>query len=237
MDYFNRLLILPLGSYEYHGHELPPDTDTIIANNIAKTLAAKQQKDFNGKVSLLPALSYGLSLEHSGSPNTCFVSHTTYYNFMMDLLRSMADTKTLITIVNGHGGNFHTLAALEAEFNSTHSDCKIFTPRLYRPAPIFDLCNELFGELDPHAGSVEASLVAFYEQRPAQEYTVTLPKMLRGSMRFFRTSEVAPHGVIKRIPNVIADPVKGSMVHEAIVKELSESVLTLLDDLSTVLSE
>lgn len=31
---FKNIFILPMGSYEYHGTELPADTDTIIANQM-----------------------------------------------------------------------------------------------------------------------------------------------------------------------------------------------------------
>lgn len=235
IPYFSRILILPLGSFEYHGTQLPPDTDSIIANAIASSLAERLEKDFSGQVMSLPALHYGLSSEHNGMPNTAFVSHITYYNFLTEVLTSLAAARDFITVVNGHGGNAYTLAALEADFNCTYKNRKVFVPRLYYPVPVRDLCNELFGNLDVHAGSVEASLIACYLQQPARQYTVPLSKRMRGSLRFFRMSELTPHGVIQQLPTVIADPQKGSMVHEAIVRELSESVLTLIAEMNSVL--
>lgn len=236
MPYFRRILILPLGSFEYHGPELPPDTDTIIANRVATSLWEHLAKDFPGSVILLPALSYGLSLEHNGFPNTAFISHTTYYNFVMELVQSSTLPKDLVVFVNAHGGNVHTISALEADFNCSHRSCKIFSPRLFHPLPVTNLCIELFGELDAHAGSVEASMIAFYKELPARQYTVELPKRVRGSMRFFRNVEVTSNGIIKKLPTVIVDPNKGLQVHEAVVGELRSSVLTLLDELSVVLS-
>jgi creatinine amidohydrolase len=235
MTYFSRVLILPVGSFEYHGTELPANTDTAIARAVADSLATRLETDFNGQIKVLPALEYGLSAEHTGLPNTAFVPHMAYYDFVMGLVSSISTPKDLLVIVNGHGGNVHTLGAVESDFNYNNSDRKLFVPALY-PSPIKRLSDELFGEFDAHAGSVEASLMAHYEQRPAREYTIVLPKRVRGSLRFFKMADLTSHGVIKQQPIVIADPVKGLTLHDAMVEELAVSVSNLIAELAPVLS-
>lgn len=235
MSYFNRIQILPLGSYEYHGKELPPQTDTMIAVEISNSLASNLAHSFKGTILVLPPLTYGLSLEHVGRPTTAYVLHTTFYNFTKEIVCTVSEPADLLVLVNGHGGNIHTLAALEGEFNCTYQDRKLFFTPLF-PGPVKEMCVRLFGENDVHAGSIEASLIAHYQQTPAREYSVKLSKGVRGSLRFFRLSEIAPDGVIKKNPTVIADPEKGLALHDAIVANALESVLDLIESLSSVLS-
>jgi creatinine amidohydrolase/Fe(II)-dependent formamide hydrolase-like protein len=235
MAYFKRIQILPLGSYEYHGKELSPETDTIIAVEISNSLASSLVRSFEGSIVVLPPLTYGLSLEHIGRPTTAYVLHNTFYNFTKEIVCTVSEPADLLVLVNGHGGNIHTLAALEGEFNCTYQDRKLFFTPLF-PSPVKDMCIHLFGENDVHAGSVEASLIAHYQQTPAREYSVKLSKRVRGSLRFFRSSEIAPDGVIKKHPVVIADPEKGSTLHDTIVANAMESILDLIESLSSVLS-
>jgi creatinine amidohydrolase/Fe(II)-dependent formamide hydrolase-like protein len=236
MAYFERIQLLPLGSYEYHGKELPPETDTVIANAVADSVLTKLSNTFSGPTKLLPPVTYGLSFEHVGMPTTAYVEHNTFYTFIREILRTVSAPKDLIVFINGHGGNMDTLAALEGEFNCTFQDRKAFFIKLFR-GPIDKLCIEMFGENDVHAGSVEASLIAYYESRAPREYVVTLSQRVRGSLRFFRSSEIAPEGVIKTDPRVIADPEKGSMLHEAIAEYISTSILDLIKNLEPILEK
>jgi creatinine amidohydrolase/Fe(II)-dependent formamide hydrolase-like protein len=234
MSFFTRLLILPTGSYEYHGKELPPDTDNIIACGIAGGLASSLSDLFNSNVLVLPPVNYGFSIEHTGQPSTAIISHNVFYSFLRDLVSSITIPRDFVVIINGHGGNVHTIGALEGDFNCTFQDRKLFFPPLH-PAPVKDLCVKLVGEIDVHAGSVEASLVAHYLDSKERKYEVRLGKTVRGSLRFFRSKDIAPDGVIARHPTVVADPKIGKEIHEAIVRETKESVVLALESLSEVL--
>lgn len=236
MSYFSRILLLPVGSYEYHGTELPADTDTIIATRVCEGLLQGLRAAFKGDVTLLPSLAYGLSPEHHGQPTTASVRHNTYYNFMIQLLSSVSTGRDLCVVINGHGGNNHALGAVESDFNYRYQDRKLFVPHLY-PNSVKDLSTELVGEFDAHAGSVEASLIAHYCGWPSREYEVPLPKRIRGALRFFKSIEVTSHGVIKRYPNVIADPVRGEKLHQAMVSSIAESIIQLANELSDVLTQ
>ena len=234
MGYFARIALLPAGSYEYHGTELPPDTDTIIASRVANSLVESLSQGFDGVVEVLPSLTYGLSAEHEGLPTTGYVRHATYYEFVLQLVSSLTRSRDLLIIVNGHGGNTHALGAIEADFNYAYPDRKLFIPHLY-PNAVKDLSTQLVGEFDAHAGSVEASLIAHYLERPSRSYMVALPKRVRGALRFFRTAEITPHGVIKQRPEVIANPEHGLTLHDAIVHEMTEAILRLAEELGNVL--
>jgi len=236
MSYFERIQLLPLGSYEYHGKELPPETDTIIANAVARSVLTNLSQTLEGSIQLLPTIAYGLSLEHVGMPSTAYIEHNTFYAFVREVLHTVSAPKDLIVFVNGHGGNMDTLAALEGEFNCTFQDRKVFFTKLFR-GPIDKMCVDMFGENDVHAGSVEASLISYYERRPPREYLVSLSQRVRGSLRFFRSSEIAPEGVIKTDPKVIADPEKGSILHAAIAEYISDSILDLIKNLGPILEK
>lgn len=234
MSYFERILLFPLGSYEYHGHHLPAETDAIIASQFTSGIATKLQQTFKGTVCPIPAMPYGLSLEHEGLPTTAYVLHTTFFQFVKEIAATVTSPKDLLVMINGHGGNTATLSAMEGEFNCTFQDKKLYFPTLF-PGPVKDLCNSLVGEYDVHAGSVEASLLAYYGQKPAREYQVKLYKRVRGSLRFFRTAEIAPEGVIKNTSTVIADPEKGKALHDAVVRHAAQDILGATDNLGSVI--
>lgn len=231
---FKNMSILPVGSYEYHGTKLPSDTDTIIANRIATDFANRIKKSFSGDITILPSFNFGLSLEHSGLPNTAYVSHKIFYDFFLELLNSIAKENSILLIINAHGGNTHTLAALEADFNYVHQNCKLIVFSLY-PTDIKNLCSKLFGEFDVHAGSVEASLISFYQNKPRCKYLIQNQKKFSGLLRFFKTIDMHPEGIIKELPIVIADPRKGNILHNAIVKYLNTFINKMLLNFETFL--
>src|SRR3990172_962009 len=236
MAYFKRILILPVGSYEYHGKHLPATMDAIIATRVTVSLAERVRPTFDGIVIELPVLNYGVSLEHIGLPSTAYVFHTTYYTFVSELLDSIASDGDLLVVINGHGGNINTLSAIEADFNYRHQRSKMFFPQVYSNL-VKQMSDQFFGEFDAHAGSVEASLLAFYQGHPPSEYNVELPKTVRGTFRFLRTVEMSPHAIIKQLPTVIADPARGERLHNAIADDAAESVIRLASELGDFLTE
>ena len=63
--------IVPLGATEQHGEALPFGTDTIIGEQIAADLAGRLN------ALLLPALPFGVSVEHMSTPGTITLSSAT----------------------------------------------------------------------------------------------------------------------------------------------------------------
>ncbi len=228
-----KLIIIPIGSYEYHGTELPPETDSIISQNLAINLSLAIKKHFHSNITLLPAINYGLSLEHNGFPNTMFMAHKTFYDYLSDLLNSINENNSLICIINGHGGNINALQSIEADYNYTHQNSKVFAPPLY-PQNTQEYCIKSFGEFDTHAGSVEASLISYYTKKPKKEYQAKTKKKFSGSLKFFRNIEIYPDGIIKEIPTVIADPEKGKLLHKKMTDNLMNEILGLIANIAKV---
>lgn len=228
----DQVIILPVGSVEYHGSILPEITDSIIAENVASSVSGRISN-----ATLLPILHYGVSTEHSGFRETVTVHNEVYFRYITDLLDSIAKTNdALIVILNGHGGNTNILGAVESEFNHSHNNSKVFAPPLY-PMPVRELSKELLGEFDTHAGSMESSLIAFYLDKEDQEIIDDdFVKQMSSSLRFFMSNKVNPKGVIKNTNKLIVNPQFGKELHESIVQLIVDDVHKLLKDINRVRS-
>ncbi|PXY25976.1 mycofactocin biosynthesis peptidyl-dipeptidase MftE [Prauserella sp. PE36] len=97
------LLAVPLGATEQHGPHLPLDTDTTVAEELARRLAERVPG-----VVVAPALPYGSSGEHAGFPGTLSIGQEALELVLVELARS-ADHFAGIVFVNGHGGNLEPL--------------------------------------------------------------------------------------------------------------------------------
>jgi len=106
------IVIIPLGSTEYHFNKLPYSVDTYIAEKIALRLAEHiEDLPDNYELLLLPALPYGSSDEWIDWPGTISVSVKTYYDLISDIISSI-ERKLFVKgyiIINGHGGNYSVI--------------------------------------------------------------------------------------------------------------------------------
>jgi len=106
------IVILPLGSTEYHFNKLPYSVDTYIAEKIALRLSEHiEDLPDNYELLLLPALPYGSSDEWIDWPGTISVSVKTYYDLISDIISSI-ERKLFVKgyiIINGHGGNYSVI--------------------------------------------------------------------------------------------------------------------------------
>lgn len=101
-----RLALLPVGSCEQHGPHLTVDTDTAVAEAIARRLADQLGDD----AVLCPTIGYGLSEHHLGFAGTLTLRPATYLALIDDVLDSLAHHGIRrVLIVNGHGGNIDAL--------------------------------------------------------------------------------------------------------------------------------
>jgi creatinine amidohydrolase len=99
------LLALPLGSLEQHGPHLPLDTDTRIAEALARGLAARRPG-----VVVAPPVAYGASGEHAAFGGTLLVGHGPLAAMLVELVRSARAAFRGVVLVNAHGGNEGALA-------------------------------------------------------------------------------------------------------------------------------
>ncbi|MFF6992978.1 mycofactocin biosynthesis peptidyl-dipeptidase MftE [Streptomyces sp. NPDC010273] len=100
----NALVLLPIGSTEQHGPHLPLDTDSVIADAVARRAAPSLPNAL-----VAPALPYGASGEHAGFPGTVSIGHEALRTVLVEAVRSLSLWAGRIVLVNGHGGNATTL--------------------------------------------------------------------------------------------------------------------------------
>jgi mycofactocin precursor peptide peptidase len=101
-----RLLVVPVGSLEQHGPHLPLDTDTRIAEAVARRACAGR-----AGVALAPAFCIGASGEHADFPGTLSIGTEALTVCLIELGRHASLHWPALLLVNGHGGN---AAAVEA---------------------------------------------------------------------------------------------------------------------------
>ncbi|HPA16296.1 MAG TPA: creatininase family protein [Verrucomicrobiae bacterium] len=97
-----KIVILPLGSFEQHGPHLPFTTDTDIVTGISRALECKRP----GKILLLPTLWAGHSTHHLAFPGTLSVRQMPYIHLVVELCGCIAGMGAKkVFLLNGHGGN------------------------------------------------------------------------------------------------------------------------------------
>jgi len=72
-----KLVILPTGSTEQHGHHLPLDTDEFLTESVCLEVG----KRVPDKVLVLPPISYGLNMHHIDFPGTIHIEPDVFINF------------------------------------------------------------------------------------------------------------------------------------------------------------
>ncbi len=98
----SKLILLPLGSFEQHGHHLPLTTDTDLVTAVARRV----EKARSSKVLCLPTLWPGHSTHHLFFPGTLSVSQAPYIQLLLELCRSIVKLGAKkVFLLNGHGGN------------------------------------------------------------------------------------------------------------------------------------
>jgi mycofactocin system creatininase family protein len=133
------VLAIPLGSTEQHGPHLPLSTDTDVAVELCRRLAAARRG-----VLIAPAMPYGSSGEHAGFPGTLSIGQDALEAIVVELVRSATDTFRRIALVSAHGGNAEALRRAVAQLRAEGRDVHTHEPRW---------------EGDPHAGGPETSML------------------------------------------------------------------------------
>ena len=134
-------LIVPLGSTEQHGPHLPLDTDTRIADAVARAVAERLGSDFL----LAPALGYGASGEHQGFPGTISIGTAALQLLLIEFGRSASSWASRTVFVNGHGGNVEAVARATTVLRAEGRDVA--------------WCSCTAAGSDAHAGHTETSVL------------------------------------------------------------------------------
>lgn len=100
------LVLVPVGSLEQHGPHLPLDTDTVIAEAVARGVAAALPGAW-----VAPAIAYGSSGEHQSFAGTSSIGTEALTQVAVELTRSLRTWAARVVFVNAHGGNLSALNA------------------------------------------------------------------------------------------------------------------------------
>lgn len=113
------IAILPVGSAEQHGPHLPLNTDFVVADSLARDVAAGHGDELS--LLLLPSLAVSKSNEHAWSPGTLWLSAPTLLAVLDELARCVATTPVRkLVFLNGHGGNSALLQVASRDLRLAH---------------------------------------------------------------------------------------------------------------------
>lgn len=97
-----KVVVVPLGAMEQHGHHLPLLTDSLIGGEVARRAEAA----LSGEALFLPMLWIGASDHHRAFPGTVSLSAETYVRVLKELLDSLIGGGfRRILLLNAHVGN------------------------------------------------------------------------------------------------------------------------------------
>jgi mycofactocin system creatininase family protein len=152
------LLAIPLGATEQHGRHLPLSTDTDLAVELCRHLAAARDD-----VVVAPAVAYGSSGEHAGFAGTLSIGQAALELLVVELVRSATETFSRVVLVSAHGGNAEAVGRAVATLRAESRDVLMFSPRW---------------DGDAHAGQPETAMMLAV--RPA---VVLMDRAVAGNTR------------------------------------------------------
>jgi creatinine amidohydrolase len=99
-----RVLLLPIGSTEQHGHHLPLDVDNFLARSVC-IAAARRVPEL---ALVMPTIPYGYNEHALDFPGTIHITYEHFIEYCLDVCKSVAYAGfARIVLVDGHGSNEH----------------------------------------------------------------------------------------------------------------------------------
>lgn len=159
LKFNDKIVLLPLGSFEQHGPHLPFTTDTDLVTAVARRVEQQRPK----KILCLPTLWPGHSTHHLAFPGTLSVSQMPYINTVIELCRSIVNMGAKkIFLLNGHGGNEIPVKAALRELKTEFPKIEFVFASYWSLAAktIQEVRESGFGGLG-HACEMEASMMMY----------------------------------------------------------------------------
>lgn len=204
------ICVLPLGAHEQHGPHLPFDTDTIIANGVAKQLA--ERLDPHLPVSFLPAEPVGYSVEHvdfEGSKTLAFDEAVERWTGIGEHLAGLGIRKMLL--LNAHGGNSPLMTVVATELRVRCSMFCIATSwtRFIEPGETVSADEKAFGI---HGGDIETSvLLALAPDKVDMDKAKDFPSFqMELAEKYSYLRAYGPHAFGWKMQDLNADGVTGN---------------------------
>jgi creatinine amidohydrolase len=114
----DKIVIVPTGSQEQHGHHLPLLTDTMIGAEIVR----RAEEQLGDEALFLSPLWLGCSPHHLEFPGTVSVSSDTYIRMIEDIAESLIRGGfRRILFINSHAGNVTPISAAISNVNLRNS--------------------------------------------------------------------------------------------------------------------
>lgn len=213
--------IIPVGALEQHGAHLPVSTDSLIAEYIARILAARIG------AFVLPVISYGVSFEHKPMFNVS-LHNSTLSSMLCDVCVSLAENNIReIIILNGHHGNTGALQYIPQEVQSK-------VPARHVKIHTMNYWQMMTQDFD-HAGEVETSLVlAIAPELVRMDRAMPNAKNLSKSRAAYGSLTNVPGSFPKITGNgVWGDPTKASASKgDRLIKEITANLTKTVVELT-----
>jgi len=127
-----KVVLIPVGQTEQHGHHLPLSTDTLIIEAIANATAAHAPEE----ALALPVMPYGVSTHRpsfAGTFNAGGRAFEDFYGAVVDAI--IAQGYRHLYLMSGHGGNCSFLTTVVKYAGERHRRAFIATAWLYLSGP------------------------------------------------------------------------------------------------------
>lgn len=97
-----KVVVLPVGTVEDHGHHLPLDTDNFLVTAVCEEAARRAPDD----ALVMPTVPYGFNRHHFDFPGTIGIEVDHLIDYLVDITKSVAyHGFKKILVVSGHGSN------------------------------------------------------------------------------------------------------------------------------------
>ena len=120
-----RVILLPVGAIEQHGHHLPLDVDVKLSHSVCLEVGRRMPDE----VLIMPPVTYGYCYHVMDFPGTININMQHFVNYCLDITMSLAyHGFKRIVLVNGHGSNAHLLEAVARQtIVQTDAVCTAFS--------------------------------------------------------------------------------------------------------------
>ena len=157
-----KVVILPIGHTEQHGHHLPLSTDTLIIDAIADGIVSAAPD----RATRLPPMPYGVSTHRQAFAGTLNAGGRAFEDFWLGIVEALAGRGfDRFYLISGHGGNCSFLVNVVKYAGERHRRIFCATAWLYLSGPqgiaaLQERRHSKTGGMG-HAGELETALIRY----------------------------------------------------------------------------